>query len=45
MAPPCCFLGGSKEDNLFNHPESLAGHLDTLVMAGGKLHQEYHEQP
>jgi hypothetical protein len=28
-------LGGSREDNLFNHPEGLAEHLDTLVACGG----------
>lgn len=32
---PVLLLGGSKEDNLFNHPVDLAGHLDTLKMAGG----------
>jgi hypothetical protein len=32
-------LGGSDQDNLFNHPElppdGLAAHLDRLVAAGG----------
>lgn len=32
---PVLLLGGSREDNLFNHPEGLAGHLDTLKMVGG----------
>jgi hypothetical protein len=32
---PVLLLGGSREDNLFNHPEGLAEHLDTLVACGG----------
>jgi hypothetical protein len=32
---PVLLLGGSREDNLFNHPEGLAEHLDTLRAAGG----------
>jgi hypothetical protein len=32
---PLLLLGGSREDNLFNHPDGLAGHLDTLVACGG----------
>jgi hypothetical protein len=36
---PVLLLGGSGDDNLFNHPEidgkSLADHLDILVAAGG----------
>lgn len=32
---PVLLLGGSKEDNLFNHPEGLAEHLDVLKNAGG----------
>ena len=32
---PVLLLGGSREDNLFNHPEGLAGHLDILQSAGG----------
>jgi hypothetical protein len=32
---PVLLLGGSKEDNLFNHPEGLAEHLDRLKSVGG----------
>ena len=32
---PVLLLGGSREDNLFNHPEGLAEHLDLLSSAGG----------
>ncbi len=36
---PVWLLGGSDQDNLFNHPDippaGLAAHLDTLVAAGG----------
>ncbi len=32
---PVLLLGGSREDNLFNHPEGLAAHLDTLADCGG----------
>ena len=32
---PVLLLGGSKEDNLFNHPEGLAEHLDLLESVGG----------
>lgn len=32
---PVLLLGGSREDNLFNHPEGLEEHLDTLRAAGG----------
>ncbi|MBS3776200.1 MAG: hypothetical protein KGY70_13480 [Bacteroidales bacterium] len=32
---PLLLLGGSKEDNLFNHPDGLEGHLDALQSAGG----------
>lgn len=32
---PILLLGGSREDNLFNHPEGLEKHLDTLAACGG----------
>ena len=32
---PVLLLGGSKEDNLFNHPDGLEEHLDLLVACGG----------
>jgi hypothetical protein len=32
---PLLLLGGSREDNLFNHPDGLAGHLDLLRSVGG----------
>jgi hypothetical protein len=32
---PVLLLGGSREDNLFNHPEGLAEHLDKLAACGG----------
>jgi hypothetical protein len=32
---PVLLLGGSQEDNQFNHPENLAQHLDTLKRSGG----------
>lgn len=32
---PVLLLGGSREDNLFNHPDGLAEHLDTLAASGG----------
>jgi hypothetical protein len=32
---PMLLLGGSREDNLFNHPEGLAEHLDLLKSFGG----------
>ncbi len=32
---PVLLLGGSREDNLFNHPNGLAAHLDTLAACGG----------
>jgi hypothetical protein len=32
---PLLLLGGSREDNLFNHPDGLAEHLDLLRSAGG----------
>jgi hypothetical protein len=32
---PLLLLGGSREDNLFNHPEGLAAHLDLLAASGG----------
>ena len=32
---PVLLLGGSGEDNLFNHPDGLAEHLDLLRAAGG----------
>jgi len=32
---PLLLIGGSEEDNLFNHPEGLAGQLDTLLACGG----------
>jgi hypothetical protein len=32
---PVLLLGGSREDNLFNHPEGLADHLDLLQSVGG----------
>ncbi len=32
---PVLLLGGSWQDNLFNHPEGLAEHLDLLVRRGG----------
>jgi hypothetical protein len=32
---PVLLIGGSREDNLFNHPDGLAEHLDTLRAAGG----------
>jgi len=32
---PVMLLGGTWQDNLFNHPTGLAGHLDLLVSVGG----------
>jgi hypothetical protein len=32
---PLVLLGGAWQDNLFNHPEGLAEHLDKLVAVGG----------
>ena len=32
---PVLLLGGSREDNLFNHPDGLAEHLDLLKSVGG----------
>ncbi len=32
---PVLLIGGSKEDNLFNHPENLGKHLDELKASGG----------
>ncbi|GEM_PF-2878589 len=32
---PVLLVGGSRQDNLFNHPEGLQEHLDTLARAGG----------
>ncbi len=32
---PVLLLGGSREDNLFNHPEGLEDHLDEIAEAGG----------
>lgn len=32
---PVLLLGGSQEDNLFNHPDGLEEHLDLLQAAGG----------
>jgi hypothetical protein len=32
---PVLLLGGSWQDNLFNHPEGLEEHLDLLVSVGG----------
>lgn len=32
---PVLLLGGSRDDNLFNEPEGLAEHLDTLAACGG----------
>jgi hypothetical protein len=32
---PVLLVGGSKEDNLFNHPEGLEEHLDILKASGG----------
>ena len=32
---PVLLLGGSREDNLFNHPEGLEQHLDVLAACGG----------
>ena len=32
---PLVLLGGTWQDNLFNHPEGLAEHLDKLVEVGG----------
>jgi hypothetical protein len=32
---PVLLLGGSWQDNLFNHPNGLAKHLDRLVASGG----------
>lgn len=32
---PVLLIGGSREDNLFNHPEGLTEHLDKLRSAGG----------
>ena len=32
---PVLLLGGSHEDNLFNHPEGLEQHLDLLAASGG----------
>lgn len=32
---PVLLLGGSSDDNLFNHPDGLAEHLDTLAACGG----------
>ena len=32
---PVLLVGGSREDNLFNHPEGLEAHLDTLMANGG----------
>lgn len=32
---PILLTGGSKEDNLFNHPENLEEHLDLLKESGG----------
>ncbi len=32
---PVLLVGGSKEDNLFNHPEGLEEHLDLLKASGG----------
>jgi hypothetical protein len=32
---PIMLLGGTWQDNLFNHPAGLAGHLDLLVSVGG----------
>ncbi len=32
---PVLLLGGSWQDNLFNHPHGLEAHLDGLVAAGG----------
>jgi hypothetical protein len=32
---PVLLLGGSWQDNLFNHPVGLAEHLDLLVASGG----------
>ena len=32
---PLVLLGGTWQDNLFNHPEGLADHLDKLVEVGG----------
>lgn len=32
---PVLLIGGSREDNLFNHPEGLQAHLDAIAKAGG----------
>lgn len=32
---PVLLIGGSREDNLFNHPEGLEAHLDAIADAGG----------
>jgi hypothetical protein len=32
---PVLLIGGSREDNLFNHPEGLREHLDLLKACGG----------
>lgn len=32
---PVLLVGGSWQDNLFNHPEGLQEHLDTIAAAGG----------
>lgn len=32
---PVLLIGGSREDNLFNHPEDLEVHLDKIAKAGG----------
>ncbi len=32
---PILLVGGSKEDNLFNHPENLEEHLELLMKSGG----------
>jgi hypothetical protein len=32
---PVLLIGGSKQDNLFNHPEELKEHLDLLQSSGG----------
>ena len=34
---PVLLIGGSWQDNLFNHPTRLAEHLDTLAAVGGNF--------
>ncbi len=38
---PVLLVGGSKEDNLFNHPNGLENHLDILKENGGNFTRIY----